>query len=417
MTPRTSMAWRLLPLLVVAEVFACLSRGTPWLGEWAWTIDWINGAIIVVGPLLGGLSALDASQVFRRGETPWVASLPRGWLMPFTLIASNWLVGVGIHISALIAGSAANLYVGAEGPVKLQSVPTALLVLAACASIGVLSGALLPNPVTAPLCAAVLFGVTVVGADASSPLRVFRPGGSTGTLVGLTWDGAFLTQAVGALSAITLLCCVLLFARTSPSLPRRALAGIGVAALLGLCAWGSLFIWQPDRLSVSKSETEFVCDKGLITVCLDRRTARSLNSLGESIREAASPLVSAGAPVPRVFTQIVPGQPPRSDGPLFLESDRVNAGSISVDEAIPYVLVPSNCDALTSERPPPIAYYDARLLVSRWILLRLGKLDADMVVTDPNRAWLEGEPQVQERWITETYEFFANCEFDRVSLP
>ena len=199
MTTRTSMAWRLLPLLVVAEVFACLSRGAPWLGEWAWTIDSINGAIIVMGPLLGGLSALDASQVFRRGETPWVASLPRGWLMPFTLIASNWLVGVGIHISALIAGSAANLYVGAEGPVSLQSVPTALLVLAACAAIGVLSGALLPNPVTAPLCAAVLFGVTVVGADASSPLRVFRPGGSTGTLVGLTWDAAFLTQAVGAL--------------------------------------------------------------------------------------------------------------------------------------------------------------------------------------------------------------------------
>ncbi len=200
MSIRSSLAWRLAPALLAIEIAVLLSRGIPWLGEWAWSIDWTNGTAIVTGPVVAGLAAYDYDRYRGISYAEWSNSPRWGWLHPVPVAVGNATVGIGVHAGVLVGVLVANLAVGAGGTPSIAILlPTAVTfsMIAVCACLGVALAELVRTPLSAPLAAALLFGATIAGASQDSSLHVFRAGGVTGSLVGLTWSraGAAVTLA------------------------------------------------------------------------------------------------------------------------------------------------------------------------------------------------------------------------------
>ena len=188
---RASTAWRLLPAAVAAELFAIFNRGWPWLGEWNWTTDWVNGATILTMPLLAACAAHDAAAMSGAETRALVVSAPRG-LLGFTWPAwSGWVLFSAVHVLGLVGGLAVNLYLGAGSAPSLISVPLAFSALAAAAATGQAIGVACHHVVAAPLAGVLMLAVNLIGAGNVVP-QVMRIGGATGSLVGLTWDGHVL---------------------------------------------------------------------------------------------------------------------------------------------------------------------------------------------------------------------------------
>ena len=184
---RASTAWRLLPVAMAAEFFAIFSRGRPWVGEWNWTTDWVNGATILTMPLLAACAAHDAAALSRPETRALVVSAPRG-LLGFTWPTwSSWVLFSAVHLMGLACGFALNIHVGAGSSPSLISVPLAFTALAAAGAIGQAIGLACPNSVAAPLAGVSLLAVNFIGAGNVVP-QFMRVGGATGSLVGLTWE-------------------------------------------------------------------------------------------------------------------------------------------------------------------------------------------------------------------------------------
>ncbi len=416
---RASTAWRLLPAAVAAELFAIFNRGWPWLGEWNWTTDWVNGATILTMPLLAACAAHDASAMSGAETRALVVSAPRG-LLGFTWPAwSGWVLFGAIHVLGLVGGLAVNLYLGAGSAPSLISVPLAFSALAAAAATGQAIGVACHHVVAAPLAGVLMLAVNLIGAGSVVP-QVMRIGGATGSLVGLTWDGHVLVLDLAIHAGLVIALTVGLAGAVWPRIDGRPPHLLAWAAGSGAVA--SLLLLQSNswsRLEPSAHPIELTCRHGLAEVCMAEPTSRKLTSLVAALDDQVAILMGASATAPPVFRQVVPGQAalPPSIAPLFIESERLNATTTSAQEAAGYLTTPAMCPQLTADKPPPPTYFAARALLHDWLLVSQGELSlAD--ITDPAvRRWLGlGSPE-SATWIRDTYRKLTACELDDLSLP
>ncbi|WP_447645098.1 hypothetical protein [Nocardioides zeae] len=185
---RRCAAARLLPLLVVVVLGVVLSRGAPWLGEPLWTVTAIAGSVVILGPVLAGLTAMDAARWNADDLAALLRSLPRSGVARWHVVLANAAVGVAVLLGAQVVGYVANLVVGVghvASPVSvLLFVGGAVAVLVGSAAVGGLVGLAWGSILAAPLTAVGLYGLALVGLSLDLP-GVFYVDGAPGGMVGL----------------------------------------------------------------------------------------------------------------------------------------------------------------------------------------------------------------------------------------
>ncbi len=416
---RAGLAWRLVPVCLAVELYAVFTRGTPWLGEWNWTTDWINGATVLTMPLVGACAAYDASSMLRRESRALVISSPRG-LLGFTWPTwSTFLALAPVHAVGLLVGFALNLRADAGGSPSLASVPIAFTALAAAAAIGHGVGLALPQVVAAPVAGVVLLALNVVGAGNLVP-QFMRIGGATGTLAGLTWDPRVLILDLlihlALVVGLTWGLAQLLWPRTGRAPRATTLGGCVLAALISLLAlqWNT---WP--RLRPATESLALVCHQARVEVCLAETTSRKLSSLSAALDEQVAVLEAARVAVPRRFEQVASATPRLQPGtaPLFIESDVLNSTRTSAEEAAAHLTQPAFCPQLVGDRPPPPTYFEVRRLLELWLLASLGELTSASVADPALQQWLVGTPTRQADWVATTYAQLTACRLADVSLP
>jgi hypothetical protein len=416
---RASTAWRLLPAALAAELFAIFSRGAPWLGEWNWTTDWVNGATILTMPLLAACAAHDAAALSGADARALVVSAPQG-LLGFTWpMWSSWVLFGAVHLVGLVCGFAMNVQVGAGSSPSLISVPLAFSALAAAGATGQAIGVACPKVVAAPLAGVALLAVNFIGAGNVMP-QFMRIGGATGSLVGLTWDGHVLLLDlaihVGLVVALTAGLASVVWPRVD-RWPRYLLMSLGVGS-----ATASLLVLHSNswtRLEPSERPVAFACHQGVAEVCMAEATSRKLTSLSRAVDDQLVTLQAASAAIPSRFRQVIPGQPalPPGTAPLFIESEGLNAPTTSTEEAAGYLTTPAMCPQLVADKPPPPAYFAARQLLYTGLLVSQDELSLPSIADAAARRWLSLASPEQATWISDSYEKLTSCALDELSLP
>lgn len=420
---RRCAAARLLPLLLLVAVGVVLSRGTPWLGEPSWTAARIAGSVIILGPVVAGLTAMDAARWNEEHLTATLRSLPRAAVARWHVVLANALVGIAALLLVQVAGYAANLAIGVGYVASPVSV--ALLVLGAAAvllgsaAVGGLVGLLWGSVLAAPLAAAGLYGLALVALSLDVP-ALFAIFGGAGGMVGLRAN----PTAFGALLAFHVLLTVAVLAAYAlrDGVVRRRTAGlvlvVGAAGAVAVTA--GLVVSDPDQVVVDDRPVTWACAGEGPRVCLPRESPRQLEWLAAEMHELAEPLAAAGASVPGTYRMEVPGQRrDLAEGSFApLDTGRLTRPEGDPEEVAAYLSTPAPCAAYSDPSgPPPAIVHETREVLRVWLLVRNGLADpADFREAWFGR-WIAAPVEEQRPWVRTTYEQLRSCELDRLEPP
>ncbi|MEH3033121.1 MAG: hypothetical protein PGN07_03540 [Aeromicrobium erythreum] len=403
-----------LPVLVAAGSLFLLQRGTPWRGEWLWTVDWACGATVLLAPLVAGCAAHDAALLRTDGMLELRRSCvrgPRGVLGP---VAAAGAVGTAVLLGIVLTALVLTATTGPTGTPPLQLVPVAVQALVTAAAVGAVVGSRLPVLVAAPVAGAAVYVVSILSARGTVP-DLFRVGGSTGTLTGLAWDRWFLLWLTGALLAWSLT-GLAVAARSSLVGPRRTTTlGLLVVALVAVGTTTAL-AHRPDRF-VPRA-VELRCEGERPRVCVASTSTRSLDSLVRRTARLDARLRAAGVSTVPVVAQVVPGhRPSRSAGALFIESSDVNRPTVPWRTAARYLTTPTPCPGYTASTPPPGPVFEAQAALAAWLEMSVGAGDARSWRGAPWHDWLTASPSRQRAWLVRTYDQLRRCDLEAVRAP
>jgi hypothetical protein len=416
---RRSSTFGFVPVIVVVQAFCLLQRGTPWLGEWAWTVDWAAGVTVLTAPLLAGCAAFE---VLRWRAVPTVSLLrqtPRGPFAGVVCATSVWVIGATVHVAATVAVLVATIAAGARPDLSAAfALVLPIAVLAAAAAIGAAVATVWRSLLCVPLAAALVFGVTAFPADLMLP-DVFKVGGTTGSLVGLTWDVRQQAVTLAVLGAVTLFAIVLTQARDTIRSGPRSRAAVAASFVVLVASVVVADLAPSSRLIASDAPIRYDCERSATaSVCLASQTSRQLHWLAGQIFEQSEPLAAIGVRLPRRHQQLVPYRHlPEGVAPILLESDTINARRGDV-RRIPDMLVrPALCEADTAEVPPPDEVFVARSAIAAWLSIQNGLADAGDYRGEVFDRWLDRDRAEQESWIKTTYAQLAACRYGEIGLP
>lgn len=407
------------PVLVAVQVFYLLQRGDPWRGEWAWTLDWAAGSTVLTGPLVAACAGFEVLRWRDRSTLALLRSTPRGALAAWSSVLSVLVVAAVVQTAGTVTVVVATVLAGAEPDVScLLVVLLPYAVLATAALLGGTLAVLWPSLLAVPTAAALTFAVTAFSSDLMLP-DVMTVGGSTGSLVGLTWDGR---QQLGALAVLVATSAVLALVvrahdATTSSVGARAVLLASVVALAGAVVVHGT--GPGDRLKASERPIRYTCaSAGPSEVCLAAQTSRQLDWLASQVARRSEALTGIGVEPPRRFEQLVPyHRLSRGSAPIDLGPDTVNARVGDVERVPDLLADPALCPADTAEVPPPAAVFAARAAISAWIAVRTGITAADDLDGEIFGAWLRRPVAEQRDWITTTYRQLRGCRYDDVRLP
>jgi hypothetical protein len=407
------------PLLVVIEGFYLFSRGTPWAGEWRWTIDWAAGAPILVGPLLAAIVAFETLQWSGDGTRQLLGSCARRVVPGWQAAATGFIVAGAIHVIALAVCAAMTLYAGASIRGGALIALTSIVALAAAAFVGAAAASLLRNLLAVPLAAVVVYLLATFAGEVGLP-PVFDTGGATGTLLGLDWRRSVVLRDLLVLMLLAVGLAAVVWSRERPAVGRLPI-GVGVVALVAFMIVGVLSEQNhPERLMASAGPTRFHCatDRS-VEVCLAKETDRQLPWLTREISAKAQKLRRINVDPPKRFEQVVPyTRTSKGAAPIVLELATMNAAQGSSREVAAILSRPSRCPQDSADEPPAPEVFEARDLLTAWIntddpLRRLG----GTATKDPVDTFLSLPESAQHAWVSRTYEQFRACQYERVTLP
>lgn len=408
---RGAVALEVLGLVAVGLV-AVLSRGTPWLGSWKMALDAGAFSLTLVGPVAAGIACAVYVRLAGSGVEALVRTGPRPWWPWLRPALAIWTLAAGVMLAITLALTTAARVAGAAPFYgTLWVLLTALCVLAAQVAVGVLLGGAGRRTWLAPVAAAATFSLGVLGAVGVMP-EVFRVGGLGVTYAGETFDPATLGLQAGA--ALGIAAGVLL--ASNRQVVGHSPTSRGVVALLLLVGAGCYVVLgngthDPYR---AVADPELVCRGETPKVCMARETTRPLDDLAARMERQATALTDLGLDLPDRWVQPQPGQDRReTDGSLYLDDEL--AASVSDTSVATSLATPADCAAYSADVAPPEASFDARHLLSRWLLVRAGLLEPRS--DDADRAWLESGLETQRRWVTTTYEQLRSCDLGALRLP
>jgi hypothetical protein len=286
----------------------------------------------------------------------------------------------------------------------------------ASAAVGAGIGRVLPALFAAPAAVIVVFAGTYLASSGTVP-PYLRVGGSTGSLVGLTWSWPLGLLVAAGLALVAVAVGAALVLADSP-IPSRAARLVAAAATAGFAAtYVVLSVGTFDRFDPVSGAVSYECRGERPRVCLAEQTSRRLDPMAAEMAAASAPLREAGADLTARYQQVVPGQRvPREVGPLFVESDEINRPP-SRSSVAAYLATPASCPQYTASTPPAQAVFDAQRLLQQWILLRAGDEPLVAFAAEPGHDWLAQAPASQLDWIRRTYGQLQSCDLDAIALP
>lgn len=398
------------PMLALG-LYALFSRGTPWRGEWAWTLDWATGSLFLLGPIMAGCAAYDTA-TWRKASRALLDATVRGPRARGLPMIGAFVVGLAVYVVVVLVAVVSTVSAGARPEWDLRLLVLAGASAAAAVGIGGLLGWVWPTPFVAPVAVIVVFA-SGLAADGTPVPAIFRIGGTTGTLVGLTLGSRFFWSMTVLSLLVAAACVAWVVARG-----RRGRL-VAVAVTVVLAGTGAAVAAEPpERLVTSSSPLTYVCRGHEPSVCLAEQTQRLLVTLPTQLEVRAKALRSVGITPPSRFTQVVPGRTVPSGAPLYLE--QVNAERLSPQEVDQAFATPSQCAADVGATAPPQAVFEARQAVAEWLAVRTGRLsprglERTSGLRDPS--WLRRPVQAQAPWLRATYAQLRACRFDLVRPP
>jgi len=390
-------------------------------GIWLWPDTGLSilSTLLVIGPLVGGLSAWQAGRNWRRGTEELLAATPRP--APVRDLAA-WSATVVWHLLAyaVAAGSILVLaYLGdAGGPFTLWPVVVGLMAIVACSSVGYAAGHYLPRGFTAPSVAAVLFlALQFLSREPSSAIHLAPLGASLtrSAFFGIL-PNVFPEQAIwlAGLSGAGLGAVVIGRRRTAPAIGffalSLALAALGAALLLREPPWA-----DSRQTEAGIRPYDPVCATEEIPVCVHPAYAKWLPEAAEVVSAISGPFAGIpGGPTraEQVHTSVVGLEP---DGTLqfFLHDASSLEYWLALDTARVLVGDDGSTSAASSD--------SARLAIEAWLLRRAGgdPEDAINLSETPERTAAASEcfarlpPEERRTWLRAHY---ADLREGRVTL-
>ncbi|WP_203755816.1 hypothetical protein [Actinoplanes cyaneus] len=402
-------------MLLIVGFFSLFSRGTPWQGEWVWTVDWANGITILTGPLLAGVVAYHTQRTARKDWNPISYTAIRPGLPILHQAIADWMVASACHLIVLLVAltmTAATRPSSTFSPALLMLGP---IVLLAFAAVGALSGLLIRSIASAPLSAIVAFALTYLGATGAIP-ALFRVGGSTGSLVGLTAN-TYVNLAIAAFSLCfsVVIATVVVIARAP--IVRLTWVALGtVGMVIAASSYVALKSEGGERYVLSKTPIEYVCKGAVPGVCMASGTTRQLDNLATSMQKQAQVLTSLGIRLPANFYQEVPNhRPDPHQGLIIMATDAVNASDPNPSDVADYLSLPAACQEYYDGGTPPEIPLQARAIVADLIRSKNG-LQPFMLGTDQlSSEWMKSDRV--DPWLKSTYVSLESCELDALHLP
>jgi len=400
-----------LPVFLGIESALVLDRGMPWRGEWAWTVDWPGSNVVILGPLLAGLAVWRTVSV-RAGLSDSGEVMSPSGLAPLAelvgVIGWAWLA----HGIAIITALSLTWSVHPDGVPDLLPLLPQFVHLAGYAGLGALLGALVPQPLMAPLTAiTLLFAVTQFSAGHFPALWVYV-GGATSSLVGLSYNPQVVLAQLVLGGGLFLLAFVV---RRGPVDGLRVLRSAAIACGVPLAVAALWLAEGPDQYVPVASALEQSCMGEAPTVCVfeaNRWAGPPLQHVFHALAQAAR--AEGAADLPARFEQSVPGQPTDPAVPTFV----INSGSVTTTRADPwqaahYFVLDRRC--LSADASPPGVSIGRLQLLAEYLVMKAGLADA---VPDPRLSDLmRSSPAHRAAWVVAALEASRQCRFADVPTP
>lgn len=373
----------LLPALLFADLALVYSRGPQWRGSWMWTVDWVGGAMDLMGPMAAGVAATTAAWQRRTFAESAASGIDRPrWVVTGLGSLAAWVLGVHAAVLAQALVFTATLNPRVDWG-AIAATPVQFVVLAGFLGAGWAIGQFL-GAATGGLVAAV--GAFVIQFEDGwlLPDQLFDFGGATGDISDLGFRGSAL------LALILFGLAMVAAAIATPVRGRRpALVRLAVGAgSVGLLA-ASIPPAQADDYLYTSPQLSARCEPGNgFEVCLASTLEFARDEItdvvadvvalerGLGVRHGPTMVIQAGTQndLPHGFTSR-PGQ--RLFGvDAHLAQNRAELAS-EMSRSLLYDLASCNPD----DAPP--GAFDLEIAVATWVLQRLGSFEVDAGSDEP----------------------------------
>jgi hypothetical protein len=393
-------------LLHVASWLAVVAHGFDWVGSWMNAVDEVAGSVVIVGPLVAGLTANAYARLNQTALPELVVTSlhpVRGWydtaLRYWALSVVNLLVLLG---EAVVLVRIAGPRVFAEA---LLIVPVCVLLLACHVVVGMVIGLRLGPRLAGAVAGVTSFGLFLLAVAQLAP-RAFVVGGATDALVGQRYR-ASVQIALALVAFLTLAAVAVLSGWSSRWLRTRTV--LGLTAVAGAMLFSSVGADLNDRLVAV--QVPLRCRGEAPEVCVPADAPRSLGSASRGMHRLARPLEDAGVDLPDRWVDYWGQQPDPRVGLLSLLSRGELRKEVAPSDLIRSLTMPSTC----------VAYFDGRdhqqfsevlLLLGHWIGFRngLGRGSSQVPV-----AWFGSKES--EAWVRATYAKLRRCDLADLTFP
>lgn len=411
---RGSGLW-LLPVFLAVDLLALFSRGLQWQGEWAWTVDWANGGIILLGPLLAGVVAHNVQRLGSPFANTAMTATVRGPLVPLHIGIATWMWAAAAHALTLVVAVAATAATSPSGsPHLLLPLSIGFLALLAFAALGALAGSLIRALVAAPIATVSCFALTYLGATGVVP-EAFRIGGVTGSLVGLRYsESVNAWMAVMLIAVIGFAAFVAVYRRSVLVRSSQWVAG-GLSVALLATAWIVLQVNGDYRFEPQRTAVSFRCAGAAPQVCMAVGTTRQLPALAAAMHAQAAPLTALGISLPdRYYQDVVNVAPHQDAGVFYLAVDEVNAPKPDPVVVADYLSTPAPCPQFTSPDAPPEEALYARAILAD-VIRQKNNFPTGLLMDDRAKAWMSsGEVNT---WTKHTFDALISCNLAGINVP
>ncbi len=286
---------RLALVLVVLEAANLWQLGRPWRGELLWTVEWMGIVHFVVGPLLAGVAAVDASRMAQPGALEFLAVSRRrhgafAWAAAWTALPACLVHSAGLAAALLWAQ---RYWDGPETSSAALAFAVQLVAFCWYSALGSAIGRFMPVLAAGPVAAVAAMGLFFRLADGDGFL-LMDFGAATVSRVGYVLSADYLGLQFVVFGATAAL---LVAPRVWPSTTRIRrsphLAGVAMLAL-ALVVLVSVGSWGPDERKLADPSPPDRCFGESPTVCYYPQHLRMAGPSLEAIEDFAERARRAG---------------------------------------------------------------------------------------------------------------------------
>ncbi|MEU2119474.1 hypothetical protein ABZ567_28375 [Streptomyces sp. NPDC016459] len=352
--------WMTLPVAVL-EAMNFLQRGMPWRGETLWTVDWFAIALFIIGPLLAGAAAVDASRLSRAGNIHLVLATRRPY-RPY-LRAAAWCAGP-VLVVHLLTIAAALIIGGVPGNPPWPALTAAVAVqclavywyVAIGSAIGRLAGPLMAGATAAVFTFTLMH---LLGSGSSGRFEPLALGGATVSRLGYQYaPGYLMAQTV----FFTLTGAALLLLPIRLRSGRRTLTAAATLTLVLLAA--TVIAAQhtlPARRLVTDAAPPTDCTTTAPAVCLYPEHARFRGQINRHVATLTAAARSHGyaALIPERVEELSRTHCVRSPhvSGLQISADAYATDEVSLEEVASALTRPLHCPDFYTDTGPGPAYW------------------------------------------------------------